>query len=121
MIDLEMLKRSGTAREKKYAERITPVCLAGFAHQSCLQHPLDIDRAEVACRIIGTQGSCLKACSKPKGDIKRFPLVQVLKRPHMLLVTLLLTNAAAMEVSSSNAAEPELFLFELGFNTSAAA
>ena len=27
MIDLEMLKRSGTAREKKHAERITPVCL----------------------------------------------------------------------------------------------
>ncbi|KAK9825434.1 hypothetical protein WJX81_007178 [Elliptochloris bilobata] len=45
MIDLEMLKRSGTARERVYAKRITPV----------------------------------------------------LKRPHMLLVTLLLTNAAAME------------------------
>ena len=41
MIDLEMLKRSGTAREKVHAERITPVrstsllCSKTHAHLCC--------------------------------------------------------------------------------------
>ena len=38
------------------------------------------------------------------------PPAQVLKRPHMLLVTLLLTNAAAMEVSGFTAAVLEYFV-----------
>ena len=70
---LQVLLRSGTDKEKRYAKRIEPVRPAPLA---------------VACM--------------PSPHFLTAPAsMQVVRRPHYTLVTLLLCNAVALEVTGS--------------------
>lgn len=82
---LQVLERSGTDREKKHAARVAPVS----NHFALLLH---------CCS--------LPLCAGQACPSYLLRLLQVLKRPHLLLVTLLLVNAAAMEVRFASKPAP---------------
>ena len=89
-VDLEVLKRSGTPREKAYASKIMPV--GSMAARHCLFC--------ICLPMSGTpQSSDLRNTGRVALHLTGSLWVQVVARPHLLLVTLLLANAAAMEAS----------------------
>ncbi len=80
---MQVLNRSGTPLEKKWAARIEPVRISATLHsQTHCKDNLRVQHFNV----------CL-------------PL-QVLRRPHFLLVTLVLCNAAATEVGARGISSP---------------
>ena len=96
----QVLIRSGTPQEKKYAERIAPVgcpfhplqlCIRSAHHQPACMHACI--PASPALRHADAASPCTPGSALPCAGFCN----QVLKRPHLLLVTLLLVNAAAME------------------------
>lgn len=120
VVDLEILKRSGTATQKSYAERIVPVrrrltsaagrsaasgCTLEAAWSGGWVHAgLDCYARLPATQLAVTQlqqhggrpAGCL--ASNTTSCALAAACAQVLRRPHVLLTTLLVCNAVAAEV-----------------------
>ena len=83
---IQVLLRSGSAKEKKWAARIEPVS------SSTIQSQCNASSAREA--VVSRNESLVRWQST------KAPAMQVLRRPHFLLVTLVLCNAAATEVGA---------------------